>query len=235
MAKIWSNSVRFFAFGFDVGTATTSSGVTIAVAPLDVTAYGDGGERQIGGIRQDAFEWGGIFDDSGASDAAGSAMLGSGTNNVIQLHLGTGVGAYGYAGTALMVSNKHAASKSELVMAEAEYRVDGKMYRGQILIGSRTTFTGSGSSGTADGTTSSTGTTAFFLQVFSSSGVGSGTVVLQSAATATGVYTAFITIAGISAVGGYIGKATGSLDRFTRVIKVATGTLDLAAMFARTI
>ena len=232
MVKLWSNDVRFYGFGFDVGTATISLGWTLAVAPLDATAIGDSGERMVGGLRQDNMEWGGIFDDSLSADAAASANLGSGTNNVIQIHVGTAAGGIGYASTALMLHHKMVASKSELVASEAEFKVDGKWYRGQSLL-IRTTFTGSGSSGTADGTALSTGTSALFVQVFSFSGAGSGTISLQSAATATGTYTSLITLTAATATKSYIVTATGSLDRFTRVIKTATGTLDMAAIVVR--
>lgn len=232
MVKRWSNDVRFYFGGYEIGTATISLGWTLAVAPLEITALGDGGERMAAGIRQDVMEWGGIFDDATAADAAGSALLGSGTNNVLQIHVGTSVGSVGYASTALMLHHKMSASKSELVMSEADWRVDGKWYRGQTLL-TRTTFTGSGSSGTADGTALTTGTSALFLQVFTFSGAGSGTIALESAATATGTYTAFATLTGATALKSYIVTATGSLDRFTRVTKTATGTLDMAAIVVR--
>ena len=232
MAKLWSNDVRFYFGGYDVGTATTTVGLTLAYAPLDVTALGDSGERMIAGIRQDVAEWGGIFDDSLSADAAASALLGTGTNNVIQVHLGTGTGAIGYASTALMVFHKAVASKSELVASEGEWKVDGKWSRGQVLL-SKTTYTGSASSGATDGTALSTGTSALFLQVFSQTGAGSGTFSLESAATATGVYTAFATLTGGTATKSYIVTATGSLDRFTRITKTATGTIALAAIVVR--
>ena len=232
MAKIWSGDIRFYGLGYDLGTATTSVGWTLQVAPLDVTTIGQLAERQVAGIRQDSMEWGGIFDDSLSADAAGSALLGSGTNNVLQVHVGTATGGIAYASTGLMLHHKMAASKSDLVMSEAEFKVDGRWRRGQTLL-TKTTFTGSGSSGAMDGTALSTGTSALFVQVFAFSGAGSGTIHLESASTATGVYTSFATLTAATATKSYVVTATGSLDRFARVIKTATGTLDMAAVVVR--
>lgn len=234
MAKIYSNVVRYYFGGFDLGTATTALGVTKSITALDVTTIGSAAERMLAGIEQGAIEWSGIFDDSLSSDAAGSAMIGSGTNNVWTLHLGTATGAAAYAGTAILTNSKAAASKTELVMAGLEWKVDGKVYKGVNLL-VRTSFTGSGSSDPVDGSAASTGTSGLFLQVFSSSGAGSGTVFLQSASTATGVYTSFATVAAIAGRNSFIALATGTLDRFTRIIKAATGTMDLAAVVVRNI
>lgn len=232
MAKLYSNAVRVHFGGYDIGSALTSVAVAQAVVPLDPTALGDAAERQLAGIRQDTVEWAGIFDDSLSSDAAGAAMLGSGTNNVLQVHIGTGTGSLAYAGTVLMVSHKVAASKSELVMAEGEFKADGKLYRGNTLL-TKTTFTGSGSSEPADFGTISTGTSALFVQIFSFSGAGSGSLFLQGATTATGVYTSIATILAATATKSYIALGTGTLNQWTRIIKTATGTLEMAAVVVR--
>lgn len=234
MAKIWSGDIRFYGLGYDLGTATTSVGWTLQVAPLDVTTIGQLAERQLAGIRQDSMEWGGIFDDSQSMDAAGSAMLGSGTNNVLQIHVGTSTGKIGYGSTARMLHSKAAASKSELVMAEAEFKIDGKWNRGLVHL-SKQTFTGSEFSGTVDGTAATTGTAGMYLQIFSYSGGGSGTIVLQSAATATGAYTAFATVTGITTARSYLATGTGTLDRFTRIAKNTSGTMDLAVLVVRNV
>ena len=232
MAKRWSNDVRVHFGGYDIGTALTSVSVSQAVVALDPTALGDAAERQLAGIRQDMVEWAGIFDDSLSSDAAGAAMLGSGTNNVFQAHFGTATGSLAYAGTVLMVSHKAVASKSELVMAEGEFKADGKLYRGNTLL-TKTTFTGSGSSEPADFGAISTGTSALFIQIFSFAGAGSGSLFLQGATTATGVYTSIATLLGGTATKSYIALGTGTLNRWTRIIKTATGTLEVAAVVVR--
>lgn len=235
MAKVSSHRCKTHFAGFDLSTATTGFTLEMAVTPLDPTTIGDAAERVAAGIRVDNFDWSGIFDDSTAVDAAGSAMLGSGTRNALTAHIGTAVGSVAYGCTAVMFHSKIVNGVKELVLQEAMWKPDGAWDRGSTQF-IRGTIAGSGSSGSIDyGVASSTTQFKWYIQLFLYSGGGSTTITLQDSADG-------ISYAGISSVGligsastrdSFITSASGTVRRYTRIIKNATGTIDAAVVIIR--
>lgn len=231
MAKLFSKQVSVYFAGFDLGTATTSTMISLELEALDKTALGDGAETVIAGIRHDQAEWSGLYDDGTSMDAAGSAMIGSGTNNVLSVHIGTTIGSRAYAGTALLLMTKPLSSVKGLVQQEAIFKPDQSWDRGQTQL-LNTSFTGSGSSGSIDNAALTTGGGKWYLHVFTYSGGGTTVVSLEDSADAAS-WAAVGTVGAISARSSYRNTFTGTLRRYTRVTKTATGTAQLAAVVVR--
>lgn len=233
MAKISADQVRVYFAGFDYGTATTSIGVEMAVTGLDPTTVADSAERAIAGIRADTVEWAGLYDDSTLSpDVGGSAMLGSSTNNVISVHIGTNVGSVAFAGTITQLANKAGGGVKDLVYQEAMLKTDGTLEKGftQII---RTVFTGSGSSTLLNFGGSSLNGARWYLQVFSYTGGGSATITLQhSSSTAAGSFVGTGSVI-ISTRNSFISSIASTIRQYTRIIKDATGTADVAVILVR--
>jgi len=234
MAKLSADLIRVYFAGFDIGTATTSVDVTLAVEPLDPTSLGDGAERAIAGIRNDSVEWAGLFDDSTlAADTAGSLVLGSGgTNNVFAVHIGTNTGSVAFAGTAIMFSVKGGGGVKDIVYQEATWQPDGVLEKGftQCV---KTMMTGSNSSTFLNFGASSTGSGRWYLQVFSYAGGGSTTITLQhgSATVAGSLFGigSFI----VSTRNSFLGSLAGSIRQYTRITKDTTGTVEVAVVLVR--
>ena len=233
MAKISADKMRVYFAGFDFGTATTSASVELAVAALDPTTIADSAERAIAGIRADAVEWAGLYDDSTLSpDVAGSLVIGSNTNNVISVHIGTSISGVAFAGTVVMLAAKAGGGVKDLVYQEAMLQPDGTLEKGftQII---RTAFTGSGSSAFLETGGSSVNGGRWYLQVFSYTGGGSATITLQhGSSTAAGSLVTAGTVI-ISTRNSFISALTSTLRQFTRIIKDATGTAEVAVILVR--
>lgn len=231
MAKFGAQLTRWYFGGYDVGTATTSWSLTLAVMPLDPTAITDAGERALAGIRQDAVEWSGLFDDSQSGDAAGSALIGSGTRNVLTVFIGTGTGSVAYAGTGIITASRQAGGAKDLVAQELELKIDGSLERG-VSHGIRATIGTGTALGTHDNSASSTNGGTWYVQIFSTT---TGTLFLQDSA--DGTTWAAITSGTITFTGRDSRKVTftGTARRYTRTLlgTAGTATATVAAMVIR--
>jgi hypothetical protein len=231
VAKLGADQIRVYFAGFDIGTSTTSVGVTLAVEPLDPTSLGDVAERTIPGQRNDVVEWAGLFDDSLSADAAGSAMLGSaGTNNVFSVHFGTGTGKVAFAGTAIMFAAKAGGGVKDFVYQEETWQPDGTLEKGftQCV---KTMIIGSGSSTFLDFGGSSLNGARLYLQVFSYAGGGSATITVEHGSATSAVVTLGTFI--VSTRNSFVGSFAGTIRRFTRITKDATGSAEVAVVLVR--
>lgn len=220
----------YFA-GFDFGTATTSVGVELAVAALDPTTIADNAERAIAGIRADTVEWAGLYDDSTLSpDVAGSLVIGSNTNNVFSVHIGTTTGNVAYVGTAIMFAAKAGGGVKDLVYQEAAFKPDGSWDRGKTHV-IRTVFTADTDSGSIDNGASSTAGFKWYIHVFSYSGVASSTISLQDGT--NGATFVSVDSTSISTRTSSVKTSTGTLRRYTRLFIQPSGTLSVAIALVR--
>ncbi len=216
-----------------MGTATTQAQVGLAVAALDPTTLGDDAERVISGLRQDTVTWAGLFDDGTSMDAAANALVGSGTNNVISVLIGTALGSRAYSGTVVQLTHQTPMAIAELVRMESEFKPDQAWDVCQSF-GQATSFgSGETGSGTIDIATSdiASGNTTAFLHLFS---IDSGTVnpVLQHHATGAGSWEDLIDFGSFtSGLTSTLGTFTGSIGGVFRVVNNATGTGTFAVTF----
>ena len=218
MAKYWSNSVKVYFGPYDFGTATTSIGITKAVAVLDPTTLGEAAERGTAGIKIDTVDWAGLFDDSLSADAGGSLLIGSSTNNVYTVIIGSATGSVAYAGTGLLLKAKVVTGVKDLVRQEVSFTIDQALDRCQTYFAKSTaTATGTNNTGPIDNAASSTGSGTMYAHVFSITGsVSTGTTIIffqHSSDTVTWVSmgTAIFTATGAQRV-----SFAGSILRYTR-------------------
>ena len=214
MAKYWSNSVKVYFGPYDFGTATTSIGITKAVAVLDPTVLGEAAERGTAGIKMDTVDWAGLFDDSLSADAGGSLLIGSSTNNVYTVIIGSAIGSVAYAGTGLLLKAKVVTGVKDLVRQEVSFDMDQGLDRCQsYFIKNTATTTGTNNSGTIDNAASSTGSGTMYVHMFTMTG-GTTTVFFQHSSdtvTWTNIGTAIFTATGAQRV-----SFAGSVLRWTR-------------------
>lgn len=218
MAKLLTRDTRVYIGGYDPGASTTRWVFSLEAPALDPTAITDAAERVAADIRKDAFEWAGIFDDSANdADAAAVAMIGSSTNNVVSVFLGTATGSLAYAGTALMITHRALGSLGDMVRYEIGFALDQAIERG-VHYGLPTAESGGWDTGSVDNAVLTTGGGSWYLHIIS----GSGTVGLQDSADGT----SFANIGTITGITGKIARKTaltGTIRRYTRV-DVSTGT-----------
>lgn len=226
--------MRVYFGGYDIGTATTRVAMFLGVDSLDPTSFPDGAERVLRGVRRDRVEWAGLFDNDNSHDAAMSSLIGSGTNNVFSLLIGTGAGSIAYVGTALLTLGKPTGEVAGLVRQEGAFQPDNQLLRG-VHYGSATNynFLSGGNSGTHDNTTATTAGGTLFMHAFGSVTTGSGTVQLEDSADGTtfvAIGTLILTITARTAQRVNIG---GTIRRYTRFAVSGTGTLGIALILVR--
>ena len=235
MAKFFSRDVRVFFDGYDPSPQTVRYDLGIEQGALEVTAFGDAGERVIAGVKTATFEWAALFDDVSTALDAANTLIGNGTARVLMVLIGTGTGARAFAGTAFMLAQKEEAHISELVRMEAAFRSD-QAWDVAVHYGPKAVLPPGTNSGSIDNTAASTaGGTVYFI--IHSATTATGTALLQDSAdgiTFATLGTALIVYSGtgpISTVGTY----AGTIRRYTRVLNVAgsTGTITITAALKR--
>ena len=175
MANILSSAVQLYIGGFDLGTSSTKMAVTLAADALDVTAFRDVAESNLGGVRTDSTEWAAWFDDGAASiDTVIGTVLGT-LGEVLSFGIGTGVGARAYCGTVFAAKGGIAAEMRGLVRIEGELRPDKGLDSckgfGSLLVRAAAEYAGA----TIDDGALSTGTAVFYGNCVSVSGIGAST------------------------------------------------------------
>lgn len=244
MAHMFTNVVRVYIGGRDIGTAATTTEMTVGIPSQDVTVFGDNAERVHGtGRRADALSVSGLFDDNKSFDEVGSALMGAtGSNNVAMLLLGTAVGARMWAGTVMVTGISTPLSIGEMVSTEITITPDGPLDAG-IHYGAASTYTSAGGSGIVGTLVSHSGTTvgtaAFYVSMISGSFGGAGTakVILQHETGGVFVSIATALFTG-SATGSSVRLVTtasaGTMQPTSRVIWESNGTaINVAAGLSR--
>ena len=193
-------------------------GITKAVAVLDPTVVGEAAERGTAGLKMDTVDWAGLFDDSLSADAGGSLLIGSSTNNVYTVIIGSAIGSVAYAGTGLLLKAKVVTGVKDLVREEVSFTIDQGLDRCQTyFVKSSATAVGTNNSGTIDNTASSTGSGTMYVHMFSFSGsISTGTTIVyfqhsSDTVTWTNIGTALFTATGAQRV-----SFAGSVLRWTR-------------------
>ena len=253
MAKWWSRDVRIIFDGLDLGVDMTRSGVQMAVVPLDVTGFGESGERIIAGIRQDRFEYVGMFEDNATNPTAGlnsvvATYIGTGTGTILSVHIGTiTTGSAGtitntqraWVGTALLKTFQAEGRVKDLVMVAAAFDIDGTWLKGQSHV-IRRVSTVADVSQPLDYGTVSTGTTYWYVQEHLYTG-SVGTLALQDSADGTGTFVTIGTFqvgtsgAGVGTRGSGRVTVTGTIRRYTRtnMITALASTIILSDVLVR--
>lgn len=186
MAKRLAKEVAVFLDAYDPGLHTTRVMIGIVSEGLDLTVFGEAGERTTAGIRKDTLEWAGIFDDAATGgtrsmDAAAKNLIGSGARQASVL-FGTGTGQTFYGGTGWhLLSAKEPARIGEIVMMETIFQGDGTWERGVTLSsGARglVLTTGGQTGPTVDGAAATTAGGALYIHAMQFTGSGTGTTML---------------------------------------------------------
>ena len=222
MAKKLASDMNVYYGSYNFGTATTSVSVALEAKSLDPTALTDTAERVLGGIRGDAITWGGLFDDAASVDAAGSALLATGTG-VFSVLIGTGTGSRAYAGTAYLLAAKPVSNIGDLVKMEVAMTPDqgfsvGVHYGPAISKPSSAQVT----SGTLDNAALTTAGGVGYIHVFT---VSSGTINANLQESSTGTAWTSIVSGTMLATGGTSARLplTGTIQRYTRFSMDGTG------------
>ena len=231
MAKFFSNVMAFHFQGYDAGTHTTRLTVTMQVNPLDATVFLESAERVLPGVRGDALEWAGFYEDgtgsAGTSLVGASTLLGTGTLYVT-VYIGTGTGSVAFSGTTLYLAKKDSAEMGGLVRTEAIWGLDGTWAKGKTDT-YKLGLSSSGSSGVIDNGASSTAGGYWFIHQHS----GSGSLAFQHG-TDTITWVDVQTFTNFSGPAGtYRSLGTGTIQRYTRVIAAAGFTGTLSSMHVR--
>ena len=164
MAKLWSNQVRVYFEGYDVGTATTQCNVTKEYNTQEITSMGDSAEQFLMGLRTDSFTWSGLFDDDNSMDEASNAVIGS-ADSMICVALGTATGNRAFAGTGLHNTIDVPASHDQLVQITAGFQPN-QAWDASLHYGVRGTLASDGTSGSIDNGTESTNGGNWYLHLF---------------------------------------------------------------------
>ena len=235
MAKIWTRDMRVHFGGYDIGTATTRVAMFLGVDSLDRTAFTDGAERVLSGVRRDRIEWAGLFDDDNSHDAAMSSLIGSGTNNVFSVFFGTGTGGIAYVGTSLLTLGKPSGEVGGLVRQDGAFQPDNQILRG-VHYGTATNynFSAGGNSGTHDNTTATTAGGTLFMHAFGSVTTGSGSVQIEDSADGTTFAAIGTRVEAVTARTAQRVNIGGTIRRYTRLGAVnGTGTLGIVLILVR--
>ena len=237
MAVKKASDVRVYFGTYDLSTASVSVSVNLESEVLDPTVFTDAAERATAGIRRDTIEWAGLFNDGTSADAAGSAMIGSASNNVISVFLGTATGDRAYVGTGYLLSAKAIARIGELVRQGVTIRPDQAWGMG---VGYGATGSKAGTAifdtGSVDNGTLTTAGGTFFIHILTASGI-VGTLYADVWDSADGVATwsniGAATLVGITTATSDKVAFTGPIRRYTRPRLVGTGTATLAYVLVR--
>jgi hypothetical protein len=153
MGKVLSNGTKVMFEGLDLTGFSTRWMGEISYKPLDPTTLESNAERTQAGIRADVFEWSGFFDDDGVNGPVeiGSALLGL-AGKIVTGFVGTAVGGDAIGGTALLLQHGVPIERDELIRAELGFKPN----EGTLGWGIHYGIGGSGTSGTAIGTTNGT-------------------------------------------------------------------------------
>lgn len=235
MAKLWSNEVRVFYEGINLGTATTRLSLSLEQDTIERTAFGDAAESFLPGVRRDSIEWAGMYDNTTALDTVFGTLIGSATK-VISVMVGTATGSRAFAGTGALLMKGEVARIADIVRQEASFKPDqawdsGIHYGGAVTI---TAVGGSGVSGSVDngGSTLSGGT--IYLHVLAGSfGGGTAVVLLQHGSVITD-FADLATFGGINALTGSLQAISGTVRQWTRMRVTNNGTtLTIANVLKR--
>ena len=234
MAVRISSELRLYVGAFDLGTATTSSAVTLEATPLDKTAFGDAAESSIPGLRKDAIEWAGWFDDGTGTGGGINQLLGTllgSSGAAYSLYIGTTNGDRAYCGTIFVASVKPAGNVAELVKVVAMFKPDGTIEAGKHFGPRKVVST----SGTTDDSAATTSGGAFYSHVFGWVGTPTtGTMVLQHST--DGTIWADVGTHNYQGPSGSSQRTTfsGTLRRYVRLTTSAAGSNNGAAAYVRT-
>lgn len=223
MVKLWSDALRVYVGGFDLGTSTTSLQLALETPSLDKTSFGDKAETITADIRRDSVTWSGWFEDgAGGFDAMLGTLVGT-QGDVLSFHIGTATGDRAYVGTVLVSGAKAVGKVGELVKAESIFKPDQKWDVGRHF-GKFTTTGSVGTSGSIDHTAGTSGTSLLYAHCIALSGT---TEFLQLWDSADGTTFAQITAADVDATmtgtRSFVATYTGSIRRYTRA-RVVYGT-----------
>ena len=234
MTKKIASDVRVYFGSYDLGTATTSISIALEAKALDPTALTDTAERALAGMRGDAVTWAGLFDDATSADAAGSALIATGTA-VLSVLVGTGTGNRAYVGTVYLLAAKPASNIGDLVKEELMLKPDSNWGIGKVTQAKRWGTTTWTSSTIDDGAVSTAGGD-MYLHMFTYSSGSTLTINLDHSTDGTSWTVA--TSATLTTIGSRKLSFAGTLNRYIRfgVSTLGTGafgTVEIAQVYVR--
>jgi hypothetical protein len=243
VANLFSDQMRFYVGGYDPGTSTTNASVTMEVASLDRTSFGDSAERVQAGVRMDSFEWSGWFADGQKSfDSMLGTIMGT-AGEVVSMYIGTTTGDRAFSAEVLSKSAKSVNNIKELVRAEAEFIPDGNVsvcrHFGSALslYGINPGGTGTVASGSLDDGAASTGTGYFFTHVLYLAAVGGTGTFTSNLHHSTNNSTWSSKVQDVFTATGSKKTAFVALNRYVRVVagiaSTSTGTVHIACTYER--
>ncbi len=243
MAKRYSRHVSIYYGGYDPGTATTQSSVTLQAEPIEKTVFGEAAETFVAGVRADEGEWAGLFDDSNSMDAAASALGGSiGTNTVFTWMCGTISGtlstAIGYSAQIANIDNRPFSENVGLVRQSAGIAVDGTWSRGNGILLETISGTATGNTNAHDngGATTAGGTVYVHVTTgtYGEDGTGTAILHLDHSTSGTGTWASIATMGGINTNQSILATFSGTVRQFTRIRMINAGSsITVAANVAR--
>jgi len=235
MAKYISKDVRIFFENLELGTATTNISVGMQTLGVEKTSFTEDGDTYVAGIRQDAIEWSGLFDDSISMDKSIGSLVGSGTK-VFSVFIGSGIGSVAFAGLSHNFMARPTISLRDLVGVDAAFQPEGTLSEGVILIPKTTTAAGM-NFGSLNQVSTTTAGGHLYSHVLTASGsltTGTVTIIMQEgpdgAAWATFLSNVHTALGGVGS-----STTTGTVEQWVRgqYASSTAGTATFLAVWSR--